>query len=329
MHPGVARGGGSTAPGVWRAARPCLAGSDLRLPPRGSRDSTAQQRAHGRAGGARRWRRSVTGNGRSARDAAHSGVVAAAFWCCGVPSLCRELHSEPGRRCSRVCACRARVRAEPRSRARCRALVRDDPRPASRPRHPGRHARARAGTAASRRIRTLTRGHARLLGFGKGEWSADGEPRALRRAGRACGMGRGALDPAHVVPRPRWRPRAWWRAGQPRGDGAGARLGRGPIQGDRTGRGDLRALWQPHPRATPSRAGDVRRAPRVGAGRAGADGSRRYPLCRAGTHAGFGSTRRVHGAHAHRRIRRVFFRGHAGARAGAAAPRFPTRTSQQ
>ncbi len=182
----------------------------------------------------------------------------------GLPPVHRELHA-----LGRGPAGRARTggaRRTRRGRDRRRAAVRIARRPRRGAEGPRRAPRRPRRRRARGRRRASPRGHARLLRLHEGRGHAGREPRPLPRAGGPRGVGGRPWHRAHAVPRPRRRARSRRRPGEPRDPRAGARLGRRPLQGDRTGRGGVRPLRQPAHRAAPPRAAHERRPAGLDAG---------------------------------------------------------------
>jgi phosphoenolpyruvate carboxylase len=112
-----------------------------------------------------------------------------------------------------------------------------------------------------------------------------------------------------------------------RGGGPANRAVMAQAPGSVSGRGHLRPVRQRHPRAAPSRAGDLSSAAHVHAGGAPAYRARSRSFRSARADPGRRRPVRISRSGRHRRIRSVLRGGDACARARAAAPRFASRES--
>ena len=120
------------------------------------------------------------------------------------------------------------------------------------------------GAPAAEAPRRRAGGHGRLLGLRQGGGHARREPGAVRGATRHDHVGPRSRRAADDLPWTRRRARTRRRSREPRDRGTTARVGRGPLQGDRAGRGGVRPLRRggarPHGIWSSSRARSCGRA---------------------------------------------------------------------
>ena len=139
---------------------------------------------------------------------------------------------------------------------------------------PGRLAVDARGAPRREATRRRDGGDGRVLRLREGSGDAGREPRAVRGAASDERLGPRPRRATDDLPRARRRARARRGSGEPGDRGAAAGVGRGPLQGDRAGRGGVRALRERRARAAASgaahergRAGERARVARGSGGR--------------------------------------------------------------
>ena len=123
---------------------------------------------------------------------------------------------------------------------------------------PGRLAVDAAGAPPVEATRRRAGGDGRILRLRQGGRHARGEPRALRGATGDDRLGARSRRATDDLPRTGRRARARWRSREPGDRGAAAGVGRGPAQGDRAGRGGVRAVRERRARTSAPGAADER-----------------------------------------------------------------------
>ena len=255
----LARRGRGSAPGVGRAPTSALAGRDVRLPPGVHGGPAALERAGCGARGARvlaidpAFGGDARGDRHVPRDRRHPVATGRG----GMRARGRELHPFGGRSRRRVVA-RPHRRSGSASRCHTGGAARIPGGAHHRGGDPGRLAVDARGAPRREATRRRDGGDGRVLRLREGSRGCWPRTSSSTRATSDERLGPRPRRATDDLPRTRRRARARRWSREPGDRGAAAGVGRGPVQGDRAGRGGVRALRERRARAAASGAGHER-----------------------------------------------------------------------